>query len=131
MNDIINSMIQKASKALCYAYAPYSKFSVCSCIYTADGSFFTGVNVENGSYGLTVCAETSAICQMALSGNRHIKYMVLLSGSNTLCTPCGGCRQRIYEFSDAETQLFLCDKERVLKTLSIDELLPMAFSFKG
>ncbi|MCP0913504.1 MULTISPECIES: cytidine deaminase [Legionella] len=128
MNDIIKAMIKAASHALQHAYAPYSKFAVGSSLQSEDGSIFTGVNVENGSYGLTVCAETSAICQMIAAGQRKIKNMVILAKNNKLCPPCGACRQRIYEFCEPETRVYLCDQQTVLKALTVNELLPLAFS---
>jgi len=120
-----------AQNALANAYAPYSKFSVAACICTKEDRLFTGVNVENCSYGLTVCAETSAICQMVASGATFIKSMVILAGNNALCSPCGACRQRIQEFSTSETLIHLCDAHTVLKTVTINDLLPMAFSLNG
>lgn len=131
MNNVSLKMIMNAQNALANAYAPYSKFSVAACICTKEDRLFTGVNVENCSYGLTVCAETSAICQMVASGATFIKSMVILAGNNALCSPCGACRQRIQEFSTSETLIHLCDAHTVLKTVTINDLLPMAFSLNG
>ena len=127
MDDMTQVMITQAFKALDKAYAPYSNFQVGSCICSEDGSLFTGVNVENSSYSLSVCAETSAICQMVAGGQLKIKSIVVLAGNNDLCTPCGACRQRIYEFSTSDTTIYLCNNQTVLKTMTIDELLPLAF----
>ena len=129
MNEITKLMIGNASTALEHAYSPYSKYTVGACLCTEDNTLFTGVNVENGSYGLTICAETSAICQMVAAGKKKIKSMVVLAGDNALCPPCGACRQRIYEFSTAKTQIYLCDQQSIIKKITINELLPMAFSF--
>ena len=131
MDPLIKKMITNAHGALNHAYAPYSKFTVAACIQADDGSLHTGINVENASYGLTICAETSSICNMVSSlGAQKIRSMVILCGRNDLCAPCGACRQRIYEFSKPETMIYLCDKNSVLKSLSIQELLPLAFDFK-
>ncbi len=130
MDKIITKMISSAHSALSNAYAPYSKFTVASCICTDKGNLYTGVNVENGSYGLTSCAEASAICNMVTSGEKHIKSIVVLAGSNQLCPPCGSCRQKIHEFSTPETLVYLCNKETILRSIRIDELLPLAFDFK-
>ena len=129
--DLTQLMIKKACAILSYAYAPYSHFSVAACISTQDGQFFTGVNVENSSYGLTICAERSAIAQMVASGYREIKHIVILSGDNALCAPCGACRQCIYEFTTPKTLVHLCNQQSVLKTMTPDELLPMAFHLQG
>jgi cytidine deaminase len=128
METMIETMLHKAVKILPLAYAPYSNFSVASCICTEQNEFFVGVNVENSSYGLSVCAETSAICQMVAAGHQRIKAMVILASSNQLCSPCGGCRQRIREFSTSDTMIYLCNKDTVLQKFSMDELLPMAFT---
>lgn len=122
-------MISQAHKALSCAYAPYSKFTVASCICTDKDNLYTGVNIENISYGLTTCAETGAICNMVLAGEQRIKSIVVLAGNNLLCSPCGACRQRIHEFSTPETLVHLCDSNSILQSLTINELLPLAFNF--
>ena len=130
MNETIKVMIDKASQALQHAYAPYSKYSVSACLCSEDNTIFTGVNVENSSYGLTICAESSAICQMISAGNHQIKCMVIMNGENTLCPPCGACRQRIHEFHTPETRIYLCNKHTVLQELTLDDLLPLAFNLQ-
>lgn len=130
-NRTIELMIQKARESLPYSYAPYSNYTVASTILSENNAFYTGVNVENCAYGLTICAESAAICQMIAHGCRQIKRIVVLAGDNALCAPCGACRQRIEEFSTPETVIDLCDHERVLKSIRIAELLPLAFSLKN
>ena len=130
MDQILQKMISNAQQALAHSYAPYSKFTVAACICTDKGNLYTGVNVENGSYGLTLCAEASAICAMVSAGEKHIKSMVILAGTNLLCSPCGACRQRINEFSTAQTMIHLCNKDTVLRSERITDLLPLSFDFK-
>lgn len=130
MNDILSIMIGEAKKALPHSYAPYSNYHVACCIRTDNNNLYTGVNVENSSYGLTVCAETSAISQFIAAGKRTIKDVVLLNHENTFCTPCGGCRQRIFEFSTSETRIHMCNDEKILKTVTMDDLLPFAFNLQ-
>jgi cytidine deaminase len=130
MDKIITKMIFNAHSALPHAYAPYSKFTVASCLCTDNDNLYTGVNVENASYGLTSCAETSAICAMVSAGETKIKSIVVLAGTNQLCPPCGSCRQKIFEFSTPQTMVHLCNKDSVLQSIRIDELLPFAFKFK-
>lgn len=130
MDNIIKEMTQRASNALENAYAPYSKFTVASCIHTEQGNFYTGINIENGAYGLTICAEACAICNMVSSGEQQIKSIVIIAGNNLLCPPCGACRQRIHEFSTPETIIHLCSKEKTFESITIDKILPMAFDFK-
>lgn len=128
--DLIESMIHSAKKALNHAYAPYSNYPVAACLVTEDGSLFTGVNVENASYGLTICAESAAICQMITAGQRKINAIVILNSAQTLCPPCGACRQRIAEFSTSETMVHLCNHEQIIKSIPFDSLLPEAFRLK-
>ncbi len=129
MDKITAQMISKAHQALSFSYAPYSKFTVAACICTDKDNLYTGVNVENSSYGLTACAESSAICNMVSAGEQQIKSMVILAGNNQLCPPCGACRQRIHEFSTPETLINLCDKDSILRSMTLKELLPLAFDF--
>lgn len=129
MDPVLAKMISTAHKALAHSYAPYSKFTVACCIQTDKNNLYTGINVENSSYGLTLCAETSAIASMVTAGEQHIKNMVVLAGTNEFCSPCGACRQRIYEFSTPETMIHLCDNKAILRSITINELLPLAFDF--
>lgn len=130
MNELTKTMLKTARQALPHAYAPYSNFRVAACLRGSDNRLFVGVNVENCSYGLTLCAEASAIGQMITSGEHHILDLVVLANNNEICTPCGACRQRLYEFSSPETRIFLCNQHDVLQTLTMDELLPFAFRHK-
>lgn len=129
MDSNIAKMISTAHNSLKLAYAPYSRFQVACCIQTKNNKLFVGVNVENGSYGLTLCAETSAIATMVSEGEQEIDSIVVLASSNKLCAPCGACRQRIHEFANENTLIHLCTHESVLQTMTINELLPLAFDF--
>ncbi len=129
IDSTIKAMIAHARQALSFAYAPYSKYPVASCICSEDNSLYTGVNVENTSYGLTICAESSAICQLISAGKQRIKSLIILNAQEGLCFPCGACRQRIVEFSSDTTLIHLCSFKTVLKSFTIHELLPYAFSF--
>lgn len=129
MDPKIKNMISKALQALSSSYAPYSKFNVACCISTDQENLYTGVNVENSSYGLSVCAETSALSAMVLAGEQKIQHVVVLAGTNLLCSPCGACRQRIFEFATPNTMIHLCTKDSILHSISMSELLPLAFDF--
>lgn len=126
----IEQMIKSAKDALNHAYSPFSNFQVSCCIATTDGQLFTGVNVENSSFGLTLCAEASAIAMMVSSGQQHIARVLIMNGLGTECSPCGACRQRILEFSTPDTPIHLADHQQILKTFRLDALLPSAFTFK-
>lgn len=130
MSNSINSdeLLKRAQQALEKAYAPYSNFHVGSVIVSNNGKLYTGVNVENASYGLTLCAEASAIAQMISDGGSAIEAILVTSDHDSVCVPCGACRQRIKEFAKADTKVYLCDNKTAVQTLTIDKLLPCAFS---
>ncbi len=109
------------------AYCPYSKFSVGAAILSSDGQIFSGCNVENVAYPEGTCAETGAISAMINGGGKHISEILILGSGENLLTPCGGCRQRIKEFSDENTLIHLADLTGIKKTLKLNELLPYAF----
>jgi len=127
VNEITKAMLNLAKQTLPNAYAPYSNFKVATCLRGSNDRLYVGVNVENCSYGLTLCAEASAIAQMVTAGEQRLIDMVLIANNHELCAPCGACRQRLYEFSSPETRIYLCNQEKILQTLSMDELLPLAF----
>ncbi len=108
------------------AYAPYSKYQVGAAILGADGKIYSGCNVENESYGLSICAERSAISAMVDAGCRQICEVVVLTTNGG--TPCGMCRQVMFEFSKNETVLVSCLNEAgISRTFTVEELLPHAF----
>ena len=112
------------------AYAPYSNFPVSCVVMSASGDVFSGVNVENASYSETLCAEANAIGALVSAGERAITEVLVLGGhpgSGIICTPCGGCRQRLTEFASPETLVHLCDDTGIRETVSLSALLPRAF----
>ena len=109
------------------AYAPYSHFNVGAALRTPSGAIFSGCNVENAAYPQGACAEAMAIGAMALAGERRIAEILVVGDGEGLCTPCGGCRQRIREFADAATPIHVADAERVRASFTLGELLPHAF----
>jgi cytidine deaminase len=112
------------------AYAPYSHFRVGAVIVTADGHRFEGVNVENASYRMTTCAEQSAIATMATAGVRSpIVAVAVVGDGEDPCTPCGACRQTVFEFGPDATVYSSGDGGRPLTT-HITELLPHGFGPK-
>ncbi len=122
-----NQLIKQAQAAMKKAYAPYSNFHVGAVILDNNNNSHAGCNVENAAYPLGVCAEASAISGMVLSGGRVIKEIMLVSSGENLVTPCGGCRQKIKEFSDKETKIKIFHNDEIT-TFSIEELLPQSFS---
>ena len=129
MSNIAELMAQKACEAMQHAYAPYSKYHVGACVQAEDGAMFIGCNIENASYGLTNCAERSAIFSLISAGKKRIKAIAVVGSGDELCTPCGACRQVICEFAAPDALIYLCDSrtKKVVKTTSIANLLPLSF----
>ena len=109
------------------AYAPYSKFPVGAAILAENGQIYSGCNVENAAYPVGTCAEAGAIAAMVRDGARQIREIVVIAEGDKLCTPCGGCRQRIREFAAPETKIYVCGPEGVRRTYTRDQLLPDSF----
>ncbi|MFR3298740.1 MAG: cytidine deaminase [Fusobacterium sp.] len=122
-------LLKNAYEAMDNAYAPYSNFHVGACVKTKDGKYHKGANVENASYGLTNCAERSALFHVFSLGYRQddIEAIAIVGQGNTLITPCGACRQVLVELLKRDTPIVLGTGEKVLVT-NIEELMPMAFT---
>jgi cytidine deaminase len=119
----LESLVEQARKARTHAYAPYSHFSVGAALLVKSGRVFTGCNVENLSFGLTICAERAAVCAAVAAGETHFEALAVVSDSVHPVTPCGACRQVLAEFA---ADLPICSEnlqgERFESTLA--ELLP-------
>jgi cytidine deaminase len=116
-----------ARAAMERAYAPYSKFQVGAAILAANGQVYSGCNVENAAYPVGTCAEAGAIAAMVRDGTQQIREIVVIGHGDKLCTPCGGCRQRIREFAAPDTKIHVCGPEGLRRTFTRDELLPESF----
>ena len=125
-------LIEAAKKARQNAYAPYSNYFVGAAIVDDRGDIHTGCNVENAAYPEGNCAETNAIGAMVAAGGKRISVIAAVGGGDDLefCTPCGGCRQSILEFSDENTRIILINEEGEIQKYRIDELLPLAFRLR-
>jgi cytidine deaminase len=125
--DPLGELFVAAKAAQAKAYAPYSKFRVGAALRTPDGAVYAGGNVENASYPEGWCAETSAIAAMAAVGGRRIAEICVIGDGEALCTPCGGCRQRIREFAEDGTIVHVAGPEGVRATFRLSALLPESF----
>ena len=123
-----HDLFEAARGAMAFAHAPYSKFPVGAAIRAEDGKVYTGANIENLSFPQGWCAEPTAISHMIMAGNRKIVEMAVIAEKLPLCSPCGGCRQKIAEFATAQTPVYLCDETGVKKTMTMDALLPHSFA---
>ena len=126
-SDSIETLIQAAMSARERAHAPYSDFKVGAAIQDETGTIHTGANVENAAYSLCQCAEASAIGVMIAAGGRQIMEMAVVGGGKALCTPCGGCRQRIREFAVLSVPIHVGGLDGHRRTFTLGELLPAAF----
>ena len=120
-------MFAAAKSAQATAHAAYSRFKVGAALRTQSGAVYSGCNVENAAYPEGWCAETGAIAAMALAGERRIIEILVIGDGDALCTPCGGCRQRIREFADPSTAIHVAGPEGVRASFTLGELLPESF----
>ena len=120
-------LIKAAIDAMPSAYAPYSGFHVGAALLDENGNIHQGVNVENAAYPQGNCAEASAIAAMIIEGGRRIQAIAVAGRGDLLCTPCGGCRQRIREFADAETPIIICGEDGQRARFTLGDLLPESF----
>jgi cytidine deaminase len=123
--------LEDAAKAASkLAYCPYSRFPVGAAALTAGGAIVAGCNVENASYGLTICAERNAVCQAVARGEREIRAVVVYTPTPTPTAPCGACRQVLNEFGPEAEVRCLCDGPDQVRAL-VSDLLPEAFGPKN
>ena len=125
--NIKEELLRLATFAMNNAYAPYSKYFVGAAIYSVEGKFYYSCNVENVSFPCGTCAEAGAISSMISNGDKKISAILVVADAKELVYPCGACLQRIAEFSDDETIIYLADGKKVCKTYNIKELLPQNF----
>lgn len=125
----VNKLVAAAAKARRNAHAPYSKFHVGAALLTATGKVYTGVNVENASYGLTICAERVAVGKAISEGERRFVAIACVAPSADL-SPCGACRQVLAEFGDLAVICADSRRTRQVRVERLAELLPRAFVFQ-
>lgn len=119
-------LVAAAVAARAQAYAPYSNFSVGAALRDEKGQIFAGCNVENAAYPQGVCAEAGALSALVLAGGRRVTE-VAVAGAG-LCTPCGGCRQKLREFGGPDLTIHICAPDgTVTRSFTLSELLPHSF----
>ena len=124
----MRDLIEAAQAARKLAHAPYSKFYVGAAMRDEKGRVHAGANMENAAYPQGWCAECSTIAHLIMAGGKHITEVAVLGNGDTLCTPCGGCRQKIREFAVGDVKIHCCTEQgALLKTFTLDELLPASF----
>jgi len=127
MSSQPDDLLELARRALANAHAPYSGFRVGACVRASNGRSYAGCNVENASYGLTQCAETTAIGTMVADGGREIVEVVVVTAGAEPCPPCGRCLQQLSEFARPETRVHLCGPDGVRLSTTLGALLPQPF----
>ena len=127
MNQKKNLLFSNAKSVFSNAYAPYSKFSVAVSLLGINSTIYTGVNVENGAFPQGMCAETAAIGKMVTDGCTEIAEILVMADTKKPTTPCGGCRQKLMEFSKTSTPVYLCNLQGFLEETTMGLLLPGAF----
>ena len=127
----IEKLVSEAKKVLGNSYAPYSGIHVAAAILTDKGSIYHGVNVENASYGLTICAERTAIFNMVTHGERKPVAVAIVTDYEKPIPPCGACRQVIAEFNPEATIIMHSTRTRETIVASLKELFPNPFSLHG
>lgn len=122
----LSTLRELARQASLRAYAPYSRFHVGAACLTGSGRMYSGANVENASYGLTVCAERNAVFQAVAAGDRDIRVLVLYTPTPVPTPPCGACRQVLCEFGEDIRIVACCEGDATLESTS-GALLPERF----
>jgi cytidine deaminase len=127
MNAEIEALFNAALAAQQRAYVPYSRFRVGAALRGASGAIYAGCNVENAAYPVGNCAEASAIAAMILAGETRIAEALVIGDGAGLCTPCGGCRQRLREFAPLTARVHVAGAEGLRRSFTVEELLPASF----
>ena len=120
-------LISMAEKAMEYSYSPYSGFKVGAAALGLSGTVYTGTNIENASYGATVCAERCAIFKGVSEGEKGFSKIAIVCGENRPAPPCGMCLQVMTEFMDPESGEILLEDKGEIKVFRLKELIPLAF----
>ncbi len=124
---LISDLTRRAREASLRAYAPYSKFPVGAAVLTADGEIYAGANVENASYGLSICAERNAIFHAVALGAKAICAVAVYTPTVATTPPCGACRQVMAEFGTDVLVICCCDAASAEQRYRLADLLPKAF----
>ncbi len=119
-------LIARAREMTQRSYAPFSHYHVGAALLGSDGAVYTGCNIESATYGATICAERAAICAAFAAGCHSFTRAAIIADRNELCTPCGICRQLLFEFSD-HLVVLCCSADGQVLRLSAEELLPHGF----
>lgn len=121
------TLANKAVEAKSKAYANYSNFRVGAALLTKNNKLYFGANIENSSYGLTICAERTAAFSAIIDGERTFTAIAVASDAEDFCPPCGSCRQVLMELCGGDIDVILINKKNEIKVIKLKELLPYSF----
>lgn len=121
------TLLSLARRAMTNAYAPYSNFPVGAALLCQDGSVYSGCNIEGASFGNAICAERTALCKAVSEGNLKFDTLAVTADTDDYCTPCGICRQMLYEFAP-DLKVVCGNRAGTYAVYTLKELLPHAFS---
>lgn len=124
-------LMEKAKKASKKSYSPFSKFAVGAAVLAKNGKIYTGCNVENSSFGMTICAERCAIFKAVSEGVREILAVAIFSPNEDDCYPCGACRQVMYEFQGDEEVSIITNNKDNLNIRKLSDFLPYGFKIQN
>ena len=122
--ELINLVVEVSQ----HAYVPYSHFPVSAVLVTKDDQIYTGVNIENASFGLTNCGERTAIFKAVSEGAREFKELIVYGQTDKPVSPCGACRQVMAEFFEPDLPVTLVSKDKSTVVMTVKELLPYSFT---
>jgi cytidine deaminase len=128
-NEPPEPLLQAARTVRGHAYAPYSGFAVGAAVIDEHGRIHAGANVENAAYPQGLCAEAAALAHLVAAGARRVQAVVVVGQADAPVTPCGGCRQKLREFADDDTPVWVADARpaRPVHRYTLGQLLPASF----
>ncbi len=124
-------LMDKAKEAAKMSYSPFSKFAVGASVLTKNGKIYTGCNIENSSFGMTICAERCAIFKAISEGEKEILAIAIYSPNEDDCYPCGACRQVMYEFQGENEITVITEEKENLNIKKLSDFLPYGFKIHG
>lgn len=124
----MDELTKQAETARKEAYVPYSKFAVGAAVLAEDGQVYTGCNIENSAFGVTICAERVAIFKAISKGNRHLNKIAVVADTKGPVSPCGACRQVMTEFMNPDGEITLSNLHGDHQQFTVEEILPFYFS---
>jgi cytidine deaminase len=120
-------LFDAAWAAMQKTHSPYSKFPVGAALRTEDARVYSGCNIEVASYPEGWCAETTMLGHYIMGGGGKITEICVVAEKMSKCTPCGGCRQRLAEFAEPKTRLYLCDNTGIIEAMTLEDIFPRGF----